>query len=168
MDAEVTAKLSERSIQLAIFRRLRSGTFIPNWTPPQWWEADVARILPSGRWHEFEIKLSKADFLADVKKMSECGHRWNPERWHSKVKHLCLASGAAEGPNCFYYAMPENLAERVELPAWAGLVIAQEWNGRTYASVERKAPTLHKNKFAFSPPEQNVFYWRMWSALERI
>lgn len=158
--------MTERSVQLGIFRRFTSGILIPNWQPPNWWECDVARIMPSGRWHEYEIKLTKADFLADQKKSQERGH--GRER-HSKIKHLSLAFGETTGPNCFWYVLPQSVADVVQIPDWAGVVIATpDSKGVTWVSEAKKAPLLHKEPFQFKAPEQNVFYYRMWAHLQKL
>lgn len=157
--------MNEREIQVAIYRRFNAGIHIPNWTPPKWWECDVARIMPSGRWHEYEIKISKSDFLADQKKVSESG--WGMGR-HSKIKHLELHRGAKEGPNHFWYVLPESVAAEVELPSFAGLIIASKFNGRIFVNQKKAAPVLHKEKAAFPVPEMNVFYYRMWTGMERL
>lgn len=157
--------MTERQVQLAIFRRFQSGTLIPNWTPPKWWECDVARIMPSGRWHEYEIKLTKADFLNDAKKFKKEG-RWLEQ--HSRGKHLSLALADPECPNCFWYVMPREVAETVEIPHWAGLVTVNEHEGRIHLHQKKKAPLIHKAEFTFSVPEKNVFYWRMWTGIEKL
>ena len=157
--------MTERQIQVAIYRRFTSGILIPNWTPPKWWECDVARIMPSGRWHEYEIKLSKADFLADQRKLTTRGFGRNK---FSEIKHLELDAASEKGPNNFWYVMPESVADQVDIPKFAGLVIAGEHNGRTYVNVRKEAPLLHKAKAEFPVPEQNVFYYRMWSNMERL
>ncbi len=159
--------MTELSAQLAIYSRFQAtGMLIPNWTPPGWWEADIAKILPSGRWHEIEIKLSKADFEADAKKCERIpSFRMavpNP------TKHERLAAGDVKGPNQFYFALSESVAEQVKVPDWAGLYVVGIYNNNRYLRIEKKAPILHKEPIHFKAPEQNVFYWRMWAHLQKL
>jgi hypothetical protein len=139
---------------------------IPNWTPKDWWEADIAKILPSGRWHEIEIKISKADFQADAKKCERIPSFKiavpNP------TKHERLAAGDTKGPNQFYFALTESVAEQVKVPDWAGLYVVGEYNNNRYVRIEKKAPVLHKGPFQFQAPEGNVFYYRMWAHLQKL
>ena len=159
--------MTELSAQLAIYWRFHTaGMLIPNWTPPGWWEADIAKILPSGRWHEIEIKLSKADFEADARKCERIPSFnmavANP------TKHERLAAGDTSGPNQFYFALSEELAEKVTVPDWAGLYVIGVYNNNRYLRIEKKAPVLHKHPFRFKAPEQNVFYYRMWAHLQKL
>jgi hypothetical protein len=165
--------MTERAIQIGLFNEYQGNSMlIPNWTAPNWWEADVARIMPSGRWTEIEIKLTKGDFQADARKLDTREARWVAGRpgpgSHSRVKHLELPAGESKGPNQFYFAMPEALAAKVDIPVWAGLLVARQWGKRVLIHLDKKAPELHREKFTFALPEKNVFYWRMWKALERL
>lgn len=162
--------MTEKTIQLGLFNYFKGPeVVIPNWAAPSWWEADVARLMPSGRWSEVEIKLTRADFNADSKKMDEVRTRGKGgEGWHSRVKHFELAEGDTRGPNQFYFAMPPELAATVEVPPWAGLYIARPWGKRVIITLEKKAPLLHLDKFTFMVPDRNVFYWRMWSEIQKV
>lgn len=69
-------------------------------------EMDVASLSKSGMLHEFEIKISRADFIADKSK-----RKWS--YYESKFEfHL---------PNYFNYVCPENLIAPSEIPVYAGL-----------------------------------------------
>lgn len=92
------------------------------------WESDLLFLTRSGYWTEVEIKVSRADFLADVR--------------NKKDKHACLSDdGFRRKPNYFFYAVPEGLVRPEEVPLYAGLVWVDRW-----ASVVKKAPLLHKDK----------------------
>jgi hypothetical protein len=159
--------MNERTAQLGIYHRyMSSGMWIPNWCPPNWWEADLARIMPSGRWHEVEIKLTVGDFNADRRKGQQPYVRGLYGK-HTRVKHLELRAGDERGPNQFYYAMPDKVAASVELPPFAGLITLRDYGSRCRATIKVKAPILHTLPMQFTPPEKNVFYYRMWSAIER-
>src|SRR5690606_38694218 len=95
-------------------------------------EADVLSLNKSGYLTEFEVKISRGDFLADKKK----------DKWifySNKVE--------SQIPNYFYYACPIGLISEDEIPSFAGLV---------YVSLEgielvKRAKLNHKEK---KPPEQ--------------
>ena len=61
---------SEKGMQFCIYREFE-GLFIPNMRIGDWdscYEADLVRINRSWICTEYEIKLSKADFMADFRK----------------------------------------------------------------------------------------------------
>lgn len=75
------------------------------------WESDYLAFSKEGETHEFEIKLSRRDFLKDKK----------------KPKHHVLAMGAKHierSPNYFSYVLPVGVARRYEVPDYAGVL---EW-----------------------------------------
>lgn len=95
------------------------------------WESDYLACTRSGYWYEVEVKVSRADFLADFKK---------------KKKHAIL-SGAVPGlrPNYFAYAVPAGLIQPEDVPEYAGLIYVPE-NGYYYSSGGKATPQLHKRK----------------------
>ena len=141
---------------------------IPRFTPLFWHECDVLVVMKSGFWHEFEIKLSLADFRADRRKSR---------------KHLVLNGGRGEemeepllarylGPNRFWYAVPEEIAHQVanELPQWAGLAVFKTWSNGVRSMIRQKrAPLRHKREIDPRVLEQarGVMIYRMWAALVR-
>lgn len=111
-------------------------------------EADVFGISGSGHMYEYEIKISRSDFLADFKNKQykhrllsskEAVHTY--AKWYKGKKtgetydQICL-------PNRFYYACPKGLIDVSELPEYAGLIYID--NGK-YVEV-KPAPLLHKHK----------------------
>ena len=97
------------------------------------WEADLASATRAGYSHEFEIKISVADFERDKEK---------------KAKHRSLAGLVSNYgqsiPNYFWYAVPEGMA--VTVPDYAGLVNVY-LHHRTYGvSTVKEAPRLHTTK----------------------
>jgi hypothetical protein len=111
-------------------------------------EADVFGISGAGHMYEYEIKISRSDFLADFK--------------HKQHKHLLLNNKDAvhtyakwekgkktnktydliQLPNRFYYACPENLINKEEVPEYAGLIYI-----RDDKCIEiKQAPILHHHK----------------------
>lgn len=67
-------------------------------------EMDVAVLSQSGLLHEYEVKISRSDFLADKKKRK---FQYYDQRIYC--------------PNYFYYVCPEGLIQKNEIPKWAGL-----------------------------------------------
>ncbi|HDZ04890.1 hypothetical protein LCGC14_0370560 [marine sediment metagenome] len=90
-------------------------------------ESDVVSILKSGYTVEYEVKISRSDFKADAKK----------SKW--KFYNAKVEKGI---PNYFYYACPENLINKNEVPSFAGLIYVYE-NG---CKIIKKASILHRYK----------------------
>jgi hypothetical protein len=149
--------VNERLIQKALFRHFhgRYSVFLPNFTPPDWFECDMFGITKHGYAHEFEIKVSVGDFLADARK-----------KVNGVVKHDQIGK---KGPVRFWYVMPELVADLVELPDWAGLMFVKEIDGRPFLFHHRKAPLLHRAKADPSVIRQalQVCYHRYWRERER-
>ena len=84
-------------------------------------ECDLLIIKRSGYAFEVEIKVSKADLKADLKKK----HSHEDER----LKNL-------------YYAMPKNLYEECKdlIPINAGAISINQFDNDFFASIERFAP----------------------------
>lgn len=71
------------------------------------WEMDVATMTKSGLLREFEVKISRSDFLADKKKIIKFAHY--------EMKNEKTA------PNYFGYVCPTGLIKPDEIPSYAGL-----------------------------------------------
>ncbi len=106
------------------------------------WESDYLCITKSDLIYECEIKISRSDFQNDFK--------------HKKEKHLLLESKekdiAADNkkPDYFYYAVPEGLITKDEVPEYAGLIYVSKASGSnnvfSTCSVVKQAPRLKKEK----------------------
>jgi hypothetical protein len=103
-------KLTSLDIEVAVSRYfgVRKNIIVPN----VWWgagfnhELDLLVITPSGHGYEIEIKVSKADLVADKKK-SHCHHS-------TRVREL-------------YFAMPEYMKDCIEhVPEDAGVILVSE------------------------------------------
>lgn len=106
---------------------------IPNLTMMYRWEADVISVTKAHLVHEFEIKVSRSDFLADKK----------------KFKHEFLSQHITWSPNYFWYATWDIEIAEGELPAYAGwLTISSSSRARFGFEVRTKkpAPLLHSEK----------------------
>jgi hypothetical protein len=60
-------------------------------------------------------------------------------------------------PNKFFFAVPEGLIAKEDVPVYAGLIYVRE--GHSEASVVKDAPFLHKRKLDLSKTLLDKFYW---------
>lgn len=92
-------------------------------------ECDVFRLQSNGFFIEYEIKISRSDFLNDFKKK-----RYGVDK-HQNIK---------EGKRCnrFYFVVPEGLIKATEVPPHCGLIY---YNG-VYLTVVKNAKLLTKEK----------------------
>ena len=161
--------LTELSIQCALFRDMSKGyeLLMPNYTPLRWWECDMFAIPKAGFWVEHEIKITVADFKNDALKSKDGLPEWRLGAIKARPagrKHDLI--GTEHGPSRFWYVMPEAVASKIALPAWAGLKIVEaDYNDHVWIRETVKAPKLHTVKVH---PDvvahvQSVSYWRFWT-----
>ena len=132
-----TLKYNEKQIQRSLFYDLNERSvpiIIPN-VSYSWlfWEADLIGVSKAGYMSEFEIKISKSDFLKDFKKRK---HRYYPKGpYNNRI------------PNYFWYVAPFD-AIPICVPDYAGLKLVKtsKFNNLIYIEDIKKAPLLHKNK----------------------
>lgn len=119
-------------------------------------EMDLFALRRSGYVDEIEIKLSKSDFLADFKKTVTVESNYqciiadnsSYEGFYEMAKHEALQKGL---PHCNYFSflMPEELAEKCDIPEHAGLYIYRIDNaGYSRVREIKKAKLLHKRKIS--------------------
>jgi len=155
---------TELEMQFALFSWLeqRGRTLIlANFTPHKWHECDIFSLTKALYFHEIEVKISRADFLADFNK---------------RVKHDALNGGEVYGqryqrgmPRTFCYACPENLLSIIDMPEYAGLIsVVREkkgwenhWNGY-HIEVIKKPPRLLAQKMSAEQVFKisNNLWWR--------
>lgn len=100
------------------------------------WECDYWCMTSGGsEAREFEIKISRSDFLADAK----------------KEKHKSTA-----GANYFYYVCPDGLIKKDEIDKRYGLIYIKN----DYPYLEKRPVRLHHNKFDRWQEIANKIYWR--------
>ena len=141
--------LNEWLVQRDLIHRLNEKWMLTNFTPFDWWECDLFCLNRNMRWKEIEIKLSVADFKADQKK-----DRYHPDDdWAygpqppKQKKHELLSAGHEHCPNLFYYCMPNEIVEKVEIPEYAGLMTFDySDDSMSYIKIIKRAPKLHDNK----------------------
>lgn len=118
------------------------------------WESDLLCTDSQNLCYEFEIKTSRSDFRADMR----------------KKKHRVL-SGKKEGrkPNFFFYVVPEGEFDGVVIPEHAGLYSYNSYycSGRGFVTefkLIKKAPKLTEG--ALSIYEENkllrAVYFKYW------
>lgn len=162
--------MTERQIQSALFRRKASicQIMMPNYTPSRWFECDVFAVTRSGYFHEYEIKLTKADFERDSEKSA---HRsWSlingkPVRVNGVTKHGLLSCATERGPVTFTYICPDGLLTADEIPEFAGLQYALSHRiGGVRLREIKPSPRLHGAKCCpkIIAHVRGVCYWRFW------
>ena len=147
--------MTERHMQRAIWQQRRNGAVVavPNFTPPNWHECDVAIVSHAGFFHEYEIKLSRRDFLADQ------------DKW---AKHRALQSHDRNGPVSFWYVFDRPTWARVELrevPRWAGVLVPCNDSLSSCWNVEQRPRRLHRHRAsaALIRSAYTSLYFRYWA-----
>lgn len=156
--------LTEKRVAGLLMRdRYQKHVCLANYTPAGWWENDLIQITASGYWHEFEVKLTLADFRRDPTKWRECGAYVYGQDREIEFKHHLLAGDPERGPCCFWYVAPAGVIPVAELPSWAGLIEIEQSGKNIYERRPTvKAPRRHGNK-ADPAIRLHVFetcYWR--------
>lgn len=143
------------NLERCLMGHFSSGHMCANIYVPGWWECDVVRVTDADWWDEVEIKSSVADFNADAKK---CRKVYDRDHWQKTgqglkptedTKHARLAAGDPLGPNRFWFAVKEEIADSICVPDWAGMFV---WSRTSHPqfpfSIRRRksAPILHREK----------------------
>lgn len=108
-------------------------------------EMDVAALSKSGMLQEYEIKISRSDFLCDKNKR---------RHWMlAKFDMYAMPSGHEfKCPNYFCYVCPAGLIKITEIPVYAGLWYCTDG----VVSIIRKAKKIHK-----IPAEREIILKKM-------
>ena len=143
--------MTSKQIESALIKNLADKAFpvyLKNYTNQGFNEADILGISKAGMMYEFEIKVSRSDFFADFKKKQH-KHRLFSERRAVHTYNIWKRGKQTDAtydlivlPNRFYYACPEGLIKKEELPEYAGLVYITE---NEYIEI-KPAPILHHHK----------------------
>ena len=117
------------------------------------WESDFLSLTKSGYFYEGEVKVSRNDFKADFKKENK--HLILENTFINKTPEnevLC--------PHYFFYAVPEGLITKDEIPEYAGLIYMT--NVYPFYKWIKQAPLLHKSKYSDNIFNfQDKFYYNM-------
>lgn len=167
------AKFSEGLIQTACWTKWcqQAQLVVPNFTPLQWFEADLWRLSKARMTVEYEIKISRSDFRSDGKKASTSRYRNYRDGLAGEVsqKHQRLALGDERGPNRFYFMAPQGIIPREEVPEFAGLIELEGdplWPKFKYVKT---APKLHRRKFDDDLQKvMRSFYFRYWQVRNKL
>jgi hypothetical protein len=138
-------------------------------------EQDFLSVTKAGYASEYEIKMSRADFKADVKKTAAKTSRWGLQNGKTHTyKHDVLSGKTApkhgrrnlKVPKWFWFVVPADLD--VEVPAYAGLIHARLSRGYSGVSLRivKKAPTIkHATKLGTKEHEQitQSLTYRFWT-----
>ena len=148
------------------------------------WEADFLSVTRAGYTHEYEIKVTKADFRADAVKTEkhqivETGFRElndyerrviedrerHGEGFPGYIKDKITADKKMLGkrPNYFWYVCPDHVTDTV--PDYAGLIYC-----KPYLEIVKPAPLLHKEKITADMERKILasFYYRYWKIRREI
>jgi hypothetical protein len=119
--------------------RQHDEILVPNVHAP--WECDMLTITRAGYVHEFEIKISRADFHADFKKEK---HQHYAARIPAFLSPWYGEKRMTEIPGRFWFVTMEGIATADDIPEYAGWIEAR--SNRRYPKVIKQAPQLHKVK----------------------
>ncbi len=133
-------------------------------------EADLFAIRKSGMCDEFEIKVTRADFFNDAKKIvhwraydyypngNTVDSLWDDEHKHlsyeqkkklvapwQKLKYDALQDGNMQA-NYFWYILKEGIVDLEEVPAWAGVVFIDD---QGEFKRGRQPTRLHRKKLGY-------------------
>lgn len=118
-------------------------------------ELDFVGVRRSGFVDEFEIKMSRPDFLADFRKSSDEGE-----------KHLLLMSGKLVTNN-FTFVCPTDLIKPDEIPEQYGLIYVSPKGGILEV---RRPKRLHERKITAHQRERIYMklYYRWWDNYRKL
>lgn len=130
------------------------------------WESDMIGVTKAGIMHEYEIKLTLADFKADMKKERHQHierFRRGEKFYEKKYPWGTYKCDVLLPANYFWYVVPKELASKIILPEYAGLLVIQ--TGRAIIK-ETPAPRMHREKITEKQLWQMVgsACRRFWSA----
>ncbi len=147
-------KLADRIILhlLKYGRRDPSEIMIPNFYHGLY-EMDVFKLMRTGYVVEYEVKISRADYYNDFKKMRETGWR-NGGTVKQHFKHDAIREG--RGSNRFFFVVPSGLIKPEEVPGHCGLMYYHEQKIETI----KPAPLIHKKEFTDYKSLATSLSWR--------
>ncbi len=150
-NSTVPDRLTERHIQAALVGYLRGDTNLVMgnvYVKGSSWESDVIAVTKAFYWHEYEIKLSVADYRNDFQKRIS---GFSPK---SQRKHDVYASRGELAkrygrllprPKSFSFVVPEGLLDDIDVPKHCGIIICRPTKHDGLAAwTQRPAPTLWK------------------------
>lgn len=149
MGSDMTA----HEIGLTIMAEQKANFCLPRYTPVGWWECDVIEVTKAGYWREYEIKLTRQDFLNDAMKYKRT-REWlgAGQGYRVAKKHTMLAERHKDGPNAFIFVTKKGIVTEADIPVWAGWAEVERRENshlipyRFSIIPRRPAPKLHTHK----------------------
>ncbi len=126
--------MREADIQQILRNRLSAGIITPN-SLLYGWEADLLLIRPNLIVWEFEIKISKADYLREFKQKA-----WK----HSVLQGEKVFPVDNRRPNRYFFVAPAGIIP--DVPKYCGLIEIKEENDYKSMNILKKAPLLHNKR----------------------
>lgn len=177
--ASKAVEISEKLIQIELSKYCQArkhDLWIPNCSTVFGWESDLASITKSGMAHDHEIKISRGDWLRELRASSGAkAYRHNvlasakeaAERRSQNIEQATLP------PNYFWIVAVEGIVRPDEIPDYAGLIEVGQRLGRIGLAFKKQAPRLHAVKI---PPRRIAAvcrglclrYWQTVSGQEGI
>ncbi len=157
--------MTESDIQYALYCRLNAGNkfVVPNVCLYDW-ESDFLQVTKADYATEYEIKVSRADFKADSKKVEkhEILARDRPgERTFSYRSPIPIRR-----PTRFFYVVPAKMLCAVEVPDYAGLIEVTDPTSGWGMTELKPAPRLpHSVKLTDRQKRKLLTstYYRFWT-----
>lgn len=122
------------------------------------WETDLFVLRMNGYSLEFEIKVTRSDFMADAKKVKK--HQILKDGKYI-LQHKGNASKVVKihnfRPNKFYYAVPAGMIQIDEVPKYAGLIYI--YPATRSAVVVKNAPFIHRDILSYEKKLCQKFYF---------
>ena len=125
------------------------------------WESDVIKVMKSGYWHEYEIKLTKADFKRDFQKRV-CKWKKDSVKKHdlyASPDELCRKTitgrqyekGLFPKPATFTFVCPKGMIAVEEIPDHSGLIEFEETEkyGVVFNTVKRSRRLKKPGKLTY-------------------
>lgn len=144
------------------------------------WESDFFVQKDNGYSYEFEVKISRSDFLSDKKKVekhlilengryqkkaTESTYNYQTRMWDNQ--EIITDEEHTFRPNKFFYVVPEGMIKADEVPAYAGLMYVPIERHKDIVTV-KDAPFIHKEKLSFESVLCNKFYHYWLSAKQEL
>ena len=136
------------------------------------WESDFFVQKNNGYSYEFEIKISRSDFLCDKKKIIKHSilengffnkkHKTGQYDFNLQKTIWTETSEQKEEsfrPNKFFYIVPKGLIKIEEIPKYAGLFYYEPYTGNCGLTKVKDAPFIHKDILDFEKALCSKFYY---------
>lgn len=135
---------TEREAQALLIRRAlrlyKRQAAVPNSTV-YGWEADLLVTTRRGLVEEYEIKMSRSDWQAELKEMRRQAVPYTRKAW--RAAKLSGSGSLGDRPNYFWLAAPPDVIAPDDVPSWAGYVVLHDVMAIHGAEVVKRAPRLH-------------------------